>query len=87
MKQGQPALLYLVPCTLGVLCCVAHARGELSDMWHGPWQLPVAAARGGNGGDLGGDWGEDIESAGQQQLALGQELLPPRAQPRRVSGV
>ena len=33
--QGQPALLYLVPCTLGVTVALAYARGELSEMWEG----------------------------------------------------
>jgi signal peptide peptidase-like protein 2B len=27
--EGQPALLYLVPCTLGVVLVLAAARGEL----------------------------------------------------------
>lgn len=31
--QGQPALLYLVPCTLGVVVVLAWCRGELQDMW------------------------------------------------------
>ncbi len=30
--QGQPALLYLVPCTLGVVLLLAAARGELGVM-------------------------------------------------------
>eukprot|EP00753_Platysulcus_tardus_P012736 PLAT3530.1.p1 GENE.PLAT3530.1~~PLAT3530.1.p1 ORF type:complete len:660 (+),score=352.48 PLAT3530.1:24-2003(+) len=36
MHSGQPALLYLVPCTLGVLCIMACRRGELKLLWHGP---------------------------------------------------
>lgn len=31
--RGQPALLYLVPCTLGPLALAAAWRGELGDMW------------------------------------------------------
>jgi hypothetical protein len=31
--RGQPALLYLVPCTLGPLALAAAARGELRAMW------------------------------------------------------
>ncbi len=31
----QPALLYLVPCTLGVVCAVAYYRGHLSQLWTG----------------------------------------------------
>ncbi|KAH7421855.1 hypothetical protein KP509_13G078500 [Ceratopteris richardii] len=31
--HGQPALLYLVPCTLGIVILLAVRRGELKDMW------------------------------------------------------
>lgn len=31
--RGQPALLYLVPCTLGLVVVVAACRGDLGDMW------------------------------------------------------
>ncbi|XP_078434233.1 signal peptide peptidase-like 2 [Wolffia australiana] len=31
--HGQPALLYLVPCTLGVIVVLSAVRGELKDMW------------------------------------------------------
>ncbi|MCO5583116.1 hypothetical protein L7F22_037024 [Adiantum nelumboides] len=31
--HGQPALLYLVPCTLGVVVLLSLYRGEFSDMW------------------------------------------------------
>jgi signal peptide peptidase-like protein 2B len=33
MQMGQPALLYLVPCTLGVTVILAYKRGDLSHMW------------------------------------------------------
>ncbi|KAI4370415.1 hypothetical protein MLD38_018769 [Melastoma candidum] len=32
--QGQPALLYLVPCTLGLSIVLASLRGELRVLWH-----------------------------------------------------
>ncbi|CAK9078353.1 unnamed protein product [Durusdinium trenchii] len=35
MKMGQPALLYLVPCTLGTTVLLASCRGELSLLWDG----------------------------------------------------
>ena len=35
MGQGQPALLYLVPTTLGLTAGVAWRRGELREMWEG----------------------------------------------------
>ncbi|XP_020571384.1 signal peptide peptidase-like 2 [Phalaenopsis equestris] len=31
--HGQPALLYLVPCTLGLIVILGWMRGELSDLW------------------------------------------------------
>ncbi|EQC31729.1 hypothetical protein SDRG_10520 [Saprolegnia diclina VS20] len=36
MQSGQPALLYLVPCTLGVLCLITWRRGLLKNLWVGP---------------------------------------------------
>ncbi|KAJ3701602.1 hypothetical protein LUZ61_005307 [Rhynchospora tenuis] len=32
--QGQPALLYLVPCTLGLFVILGWLRGELYDLWN-----------------------------------------------------
>ncbi|KAJ1275452.1 hypothetical protein BS78_05G136300 [Paspalum vaginatum] len=32
--HGQPALLYLVPCTLGVIIIVGWVRGELHELWN-----------------------------------------------------
>lgn len=34
-SQGQPALLYLVPCTLGTVAALAWAQGDLEAMWEG----------------------------------------------------
>jgi signal peptide peptidase-like protein 2B len=31
--HGQPALLYLVPCTLGLHLILSHVKGELSEQW------------------------------------------------------
>jgi hypothetical protein len=36
MNRGQPALLYLVPCTLGAAFFEGWRRGELHQLWHGP---------------------------------------------------
>lgn len=36
MQMGQPALLYLVPCTLGVFAAMAHRHRVLGEMWKGP---------------------------------------------------
>ncbi|XP_047075192.1 signal peptide peptidase-like 2 isoform X2 [Lolium rigidum] len=32
--HGQPALLYLVPCTLGLIVVLGWIRGELPDLWN-----------------------------------------------------
>jgi hypothetical protein len=40
MQQGQPALLYLVPCCLGTMAVVG--RGELKEMWGGSKILRMA---------------------------------------------
>ena len=34
-SQGQPALLYLVPCCLGTVLVLAASRGSLMAMWRG----------------------------------------------------
>lgn len=33
---GQPALLYLVPCTLGTMVYLGWQKGELKQLWDGP---------------------------------------------------
>lgn len=38
MRMGQPALLYLVPCTLGTTLILAKVRGESNLLWEG---IPV----------------------------------------------
>lgn len=35
-KSGQPALLYLVPLTLGTVLALGWQRRELSELWSGP---------------------------------------------------
>ncbi|CAE8597905.1 unnamed protein product [Polarella glacialis] len=35
MQMGQPALLYLVPCTLGLTLALAFRRGEVGLLWDG----------------------------------------------------
>ena len=41
--KGQPALLYLVPCTLGPLSLYAFVRGDLQELWDGPEVLQPRA--------------------------------------------
>lgn len=45
MKQGQPALMYLVPTTLGTLVLVAWRRGILKKLWDGPEEFKAGRAR------------------------------------------
>lgn len=35
MKSGQPALLYIVPCTILTTVIIAAIRGDLGHMWRG----------------------------------------------------
>jgi len=39
--QGQPALLYLVPLTIGPVSLLAYLRGELPRLWSGEALLPA----------------------------------------------
>ncbi|ETN08429.1 hypothetical protein PPTG_12224 [Phytophthora nicotianae INRA-310] len=43
--SGQPALMYLVPCTLGLLAIVGWRRGILNKLWEGPPELIPGYAR------------------------------------------
>lgn len=36
MKMGQPALLYLVPCCLGMISAIGWRKQELRQLWDGP---------------------------------------------------
>ncbi|GMF48630.1 unnamed protein product [Phytophthora fragariaefolia] len=44
-SSGQPALMYLVPCTLGVLAIAGWRRGILNKLWEGPPELIPGYAR------------------------------------------
>ena len=35
MEKGQPALLYLVPCTLGTGYVIGWKRGDIKRLWTG----------------------------------------------------
>jgi signal peptide peptidase-like protein 2B len=41
--MGQPALLYLVPCTLGPLVLKARHEGTFDEMWEGPEEVTTPA--------------------------------------------
>mmetsp|Transcript_21977 Transcript_21977/g.61590 ORF Transcript_21977/g.61590 Transcript_21977/m.61590 type:complete len:559 (-) Transcript_21977:62-1738(-) len=58
MRMGQPALLYLVPGTLGTTLALARNRGELLDLWEGrPSARRPAAAKPGRYGRVEADEG------------------------------
>ena len=42
MNMGQPALLYIVPCTLGTMAYKGWKRNELMSLWNGPEILKQA---------------------------------------------
>jgi len=42
MEMGQPALLYLVPLTVGTIAFLGFRQGELKDLWEGPRVLRAA---------------------------------------------
>jgi signal peptide peptidase-like 2B len=42
MQMGQPALLYLVPCTLGTMTYLGWKRQELRSLWDGPKVIATA---------------------------------------------
>ena len=42
MQMGQPALLYLVPCTLGTMAYKGWKQNELLSLWNGPKILKQA---------------------------------------------
>ena len=46
MQRGQPALLYLVPCTFVVLLTKACLRGELKALWDSSAQIQLQSANG-----------------------------------------
>lgn len=44
--EGQPALLYLVPSTLGTVCALAAWRGHMSALWRVAEDVGEEASRG-----------------------------------------
>jgi len=62
MHMGQPALLYLVPCTLIPVALVARSRRQLDGMWTGRRVAPVDITGGSALGDHDGD--DDSSNSG-----------------------
>lgn len=76
MRMGQPALLYLVPCTLWPFLMLAWGRGEVRELWEGlqiqrPASMdPLCAGSGeSSGGEDGNGTGED--GGGVEQMEEG----------------
>merc|ERR1719419_195984 len=45
MSSGQPALLFLVPCTLGLTCVLGWGRGHFQALWRGTARLEAMAGK------------------------------------------
>jgi signal peptide peptidase-like protein 2B len=75
--EGQPALLYLVPCTLGTVSALAAARGQLASLWHNDFE--AAAALGGGGRSVPEAGVAEREEAERLEAGL-ERLLPPAEQ-------
>jgi len=67
MRMGQPALLYLVPCTLLPFFSLAWCRGELHDVWYGPGGK--AAGHGAETDDGEAEYGREEEGASGLEAA------------------
>jgi len=90
MRQGQPALLYLVPCTLGVMLWLARGRKELDDLWRGPEALKppyfssALLGMSSRGGGSSASGGGDAPAAAAQQYAGGLGAAPAATAPATV---
>ncbi len=82
MQMGQPALLYLVPCTLGVFALMAHRRGLLLEMWKGPAVLAPPRRHHSSSSSATGGGGGNAEAT----AAVGASALPV-AMPAGAAGV
>jgi hypothetical protein len=78
MQQGQPALLYIVPCTLYVVLLVAACRGDLALMWRGTEQEMETMRReaermNGGAASAGGAAGRDEEDGSGSRIQVERE--------------
>ncbi|XP_077993393.1 signal peptide peptidase-like 2A [Glandiceps talaboti] len=55
METGQPALLYLVPCTVGTMAVIGLRRRELKHLWNGHRGTANSAGGGAGGGSVNGE--------------------------------
>lgn len=82
--QGQPALLYLVPCTLGTVSALALSRGQLGQLWSNDFDGSNSLGSGQRSGEVGEQGGSRRYSSEADRLESGLERLLPdqRASPR-----
>lgn len=77
MQMGQPALLYLVPCTLGTMAYLGWKRGELRALWDGPKVIATAdeivfGRRQAQGAERTGGENSDVEDVAGSSLEVGE---------------
>ena len=67
--RGQPALLYLVPCTLGPLIALSYVQGELQELWNG-FDDDLASA---TASQVVSDYAEKLANGGDSDVELAEE--------------
>jgi len=84
-EMGQPALLYLVPCTLLAAGLVAVRKGEFDAVWRGRAVGEGAGERGqaGAGGELSGENGRRASLVDNDALAAAGATMVEMPEPRR----
>lgn len=77
MEMGQPALLYLVPCTLGTMAYKGWKRNELMALWNGPKILKQAdfICYGNPSPTNASGEEEDSASNGNESMSIQEELV------------
>ncbi|KAL4448488.1 hypothetical protein ABPG75_005707 [Micractinium tetrahymenae] len=81
--QGQPALLYLVPCTLGTVSALGLSRGQLDQLWSNDFDGSGAlgSAQRSGSGEVGEPGGSRRYAAEADRLESGLERLLPEQRP------
>ncbi|CAL8468855.1 g8396 [Coccomyxa elongata] len=80
--QGQPALLYLIPCTLGVVLALSYCRGDLAAMWDKEKEDPGDVLKGRLPCILEEDEEEDESDIEQGLLRTPSDSMPVLTAPR-----
>ena len=75
MRMGQPALLYLVPCCLGIIVFLGWKRGELSELWNTPKVLTSCDEMlHGSPNNVSDDQINEANSNGESSISTNHEL-------------